>query len=195
MKARRSLLLALAVGLSGCGPGDQVPVPGREGAFKSTGELRATRRLFDGAPPVIPHQDFGADCRACHDSQGIAVEGVGFAPASPHDETPESGGTVRCRQCHVFAVTDGLFVRSDFEGLGQDLRAGGRLYDGAPPTIPHRIPMRENCAACHAGPGARPEIVTSHPDRIRCRQCHVPVATRELFTSVRGPASEVREDS
>jgi cytochrome c-type protein NapB len=39
--------------------------------------------------------------------------------------------------------------------------------------------MRENCAACHSGPGARAEIITTHPERVRCRQCHVPVTTRE----------------
>lgn len=195
MRVPGSLLIALVVGLVGCGPGDRIPVPGTEGAFKSTGELRSARRLYDGAPPVVPHQDFGAACGACHDSRGTAVTGVGFAPASPHDETPESGATVRCRQCHVFVVTDGLFVRSNFEGLRQDLRAGGRLYYGAPPTIPHRILMRENCVACHAGPGARFEIVTSHPERTRCRQCHVPVTTRDVFSSTRGVAPEGRGDS
>ncbi|MGW8265368.1 MAG: hypothetical protein ACWGSQ_03320 [Longimicrobiales bacterium] len=195
MRVPGSALIALVVGLAGCGSGDRVPVPGTEGVFKSTGEFRAARRLYDGAPPVVPHQDFGAACRACHDSRGTAVTGVGFAPASPHEETVESGATVRCRQCHVFVVTDDLFVRSGFEGLRQDLRAGGRLYDGAPPTIPHSILMRENCVACHAGPGARPEIVTSHPERTRCRQCHVPVTTREVFSSTRGVASEGRGDS
>lgn len=195
MRAPGRLLLTLALGVWGCGSGDQVPVPGKEGAFKSTGELRSARRLYDGAPPVIPHEDFGASCGACHDSRGTAVSGVGYAPASPHEATPEGPATVRCRQCHVFAQTDGLFVESDFQGLAQDLRVGSRLYDGAPPTIPHRILMRENCAACHAGPGARPEILTSHPERSRCRQCHVLVTTRDRFPSDRGSAPEGREDS
>jgi predicted CXXCH cytochrome family protein len=53
------------------------------------------------------------------------------------------------------------------------------MYDGAPPTIPHKVFMRENCGACHVGPGAREEILTTHPERTRCRQCHVPVTTRE----------------
>lgn len=181
---------ALLLGMAGCGSGDQAPVPGVEGAFKSTGEARASRRLYDGAPPVIPHEDFGASCTACHDAQGIAVKGVGFAPASPHEGTPVEAATTRCRQCHVAALTEGLFAESDFEGLQQDLRSGARLYDGAPPTIPHPLRMRENCAACHVGPGARPEIVTSHPERSRCRQCHVPVSTRGAFPGTRDPEPE-----
>jgi predicted CXXCH cytochrome family protein len=43
--------------------------------------------------------------------------------------------------------------------------------------------MRENCAACHVGPGAREEIITTHPERTRCRQCHVPVTTRDGILS------------
>ena len=66
----------------------------------------------------------------------------------------------------------------------QDLRHGLRLHDRAPPTIPHKTFMRENCVACHAGPAAREEIRTSHPERRRCRQCHVPVATQETFSPV-----------
>lgn len=174
------LILALATlfELSACGQGDWVPVPDSDGAVKSSGEVRAARRLYDGAPPVIPHNPFGADCSTCHDTYGASVEGVGFALASPHDDTDKADVTVRCRQCHVFVTTDGLFAKSEFVGLRQDLRPGGRLYVGAPPTIPHKILMRENCTACHAGPGARSEIITTHPERIRCRQCHVPVATR-----------------
>jgi nitrate reductase cytochrome c-type subunit len=174
---------AAALGLSACGDGDWVPVPDSDGALKSSSAVRAARRLYDGAPPVIPHANFGAACGACHDTEGISVEGVGLAPASPHDGTAESTATTRCRQCHVFVLDQGLFVRNTFEGLPQDLRRGGRLYDGAPPTLPHKILMRENCAACHAGPGARAEIVTSHPERTRCRQCHVPVTTRDGILS------------
>lgn len=175
-----ALLLA-----AGCGKG-WVEVPGRDDAVKSSASVRATRTLYDGAPPVIPHLPFGADCGACHDAQGIAVEGVGYAPASPHDDTERVGTTLRCRQCHVFASHDDLFVENSFVGLQQDMRPGGRLYPGAPPTIPHRTLMRENCVACHAGAGARAEIVTTHPERTRCRQCHVAVTTREGFESALG---------
>lgn len=176
-----TLVLSAAVGLclSACGDDRWVPVPDSGGAMKSSGAERASRRLYDGAPPVIPHASFGAACGTCHDTQGLAVKGVGFAPASPHDDTEDDATTTRCRQCHVFVLDEGLFVQSSFEGLEQDLNAGSRLYPGAPPTIPHRILMRENCEACHSGPGARAEVVTSHPERTRCRQCHVPVTTRD----------------
>jgi hypothetical protein len=73
-------------------------------------------------------------------------------------------------------------VASDFQGLPQDLRSGGRLHNFAPPTIPHKMLMRENCLACHSGPAAREEIRTSHPERERCRQCHVPVTTTARFS-------------
>ena len=169
--------------VAGCGDGDWVPVPDSDGALKSSGEVRAERRLYDGAPPTIPHDNFGVACSSCHDTEGISVQGLGFAPASPHDDTSEAGRTQRCRQCHVFVADQGLFVENSFAGLTQDLRQGGRLYPGAPPTIPHKILMRENCAACHVGPGARAEIVSSHPERERCRQCHVPVTTRDEFSS------------
>jgi nitrate reductase cytochrome c-type subunit len=181
--ARAALAAAFLVGLAGCGQGDWIPVQEAGSALKSSGKVRAARRLYDGAPPVIPHDPFGADCGICHDAFGMAVEGVGFAPASPHEATGEDGATQRCRQCHVFAITNSLFVENGFQGLEQDLRPGGRLYDGAPPTIPHPTLMRENCLACHAGPGARAEIVTAHPERTRCRQCHVPVNSRaDAFT-------------
>lgn len=184
---------AALLGLSACGDGRWVPVPNSEGAVKSSGSVRAARRLYDGAPPVIPHAAFGASCSTCHDKQGLAVEGVGYAPASPHDDTGNAAATTRCRQCHVFVLDEGLFVKSTFEGLPQDLRPGSRLYPGAPPTIPHQILMRENCAACHTGPGARAEIVTSHPERTRCRQCHVPVTTRDGILDYHTGAGEPSE--
>ena len=178
MKGVRWWVLVL-LALPSCGQGDWVPVPDSDGAMKSSGTVRAARRLYDGAPPVIPHVEFGAACSSCHDTEGLSVKGVGYAPASPHEATGEANTTTRCRQCHVAVLDDGLFVRNGFRGLQQDLEPGSRLYPGAPPTIPHKVLMRENCAACHTGPGARAEIVTSHPERTRCRQCHVPVTTRE----------------
>jgi nitrate reductase cytochrome c-type subunit len=86
----------------------------------------------------------------------------------------------------VFRTTDDLFVASEYEGLAQDLVAGDRATPGAPPRIPHRILMRENCVACHDGSAAREEIRTTHPERWRCRQCHVPVTESEVFESALG---------
>ena len=76
-----------------------------------------------------------------------------------------------------------------FEGY-EVLIAGDRATAGAPPRIPHRLLMRENCVACHDGPAAREEIRTDHPERDRCRQCHVPVETRSTFESAAEPSPD-----
>lgn len=172
----------LAVLLAGCSaPTGSEPVPGQPGRAKSAAEVRAKRRAYDGAPPVIAHDPMGASCVQCHNQRGLAVDGLGYAPPSPHEATRGMGPTARCTQCHVYARTDDVFVDSSFAGLAQDLRRGSRLYPGAPPVMPHRVFMRENCRACHTGPAAREAIRTSHPERARCRQCHVEARTGETF--------------
>ena len=159
---------------------DKVPVPGRPGAAKTSAVVRAERRLFDGAPPVIPHRSMGADCLSCHSGEGTQVDGLGFAPPNPHAES--AGGDMRrCRQCHVFAQTAGVFRASSFEGIRQDLRKGSRLHEFAPPVMPHPLLLRENCSACHTGPAAREEIRCPHPERVRCQQCHVAQETEATF--------------
>lgn len=173
--------IALLAGCSGDEPARQVAVPGRPGGTKSAATVRAERRAFDGAPPVIPHRPMGAACVSCHNQRGMDVAGLGFAPASPHEQTRGLSATSRCAQCHVFAGTDQAFVESGFRGFAQDLRHGERQHPLAPPVMPHPVFMRENCAACHTGPAAREEIRTPHPERERCTQCHVPVRTAELF--------------
>jgi cytochrome c-type protein NapB len=174
------VLTALAVASTtvACAPPDGVP--------QSDARVRAARRAFDGAPPVVPHDDFGMTCGECHNAQGMPVEDVGFAPASPHDGTTRAYSTIRCRQCHVFTLDDGLFVENGFVGFAQDLRQGERLNPLAPPVIPHLTLMRENCQACHTGPGARAVITSEHPERDRCRQCHVEALTRDEFVSASG---------
>lgn len=173
-------VLAVAV-LAGCSPDSGgVPVPGHEGATKSSAAERAERRLYDGAPPVVPHGELGISCIECHDREGVAVAGLGFAPPSPHGAPSRSGSglsdVANCRQCHVDgsgAAEIEPFVANTFAGLRQDLRTGERLNPLAPPVIPHAVFLRGDCLACHAGPAAREEIRTSHPERARCRQCHV----------------------
>jgi len=160
-----------------------VDVPGIEGATKTTAKLRAERRLYDGAAPVIAHENMGADCTGCHTVEGMAVEGLGFAPPSPHERTQGLSAMSRCEQCHVFRQTDGVFVESSFEGLTQNLRRGRKLNELAPPVMPHKSFMRENCVACHSGPAAREEIRTPHPERTRCRQCHVEQKAVDEFES------------
>lgn len=173
---RHSLpIVALTALFAACGadPGSgTVAVLDQPGAVKTAAVERAKRRLFDGAPPVIAHRDFGADCLSCH-RHGMSVPGVGYAPTVPHDNVDTPGGMSRCNQCHVWQTTTTEFVANDFLGLQQDLRRGQRLNDFAPPVIPHQLLLRENCTACHTGPAAREEIRCPHPERQRCTQCHV----------------------
>ena len=94
-RTRRSVLaltpiLALAVLVSGCAPGDLGPVA------QSDARVRAERRAFDGAPPTVPHEDMGMVCVECHNEFGMPVEGLGFAPAEPHDGTDQMYSTGRC---------------------------------------------------------------------------------------------------
>ena len=152
------------------------------GVVKTAASVRAARRAFDGAPPVIPHQPNGAACVSCHNDRGMEVPGLGFAPPSPHRHTAAPSSMSRCEQCHVYALTDQVFRGNEFVGLAQDLRRGPRLNPLAPPVIPHQILLRENCAACHDGPAAREEIRCPHPERVRCLQCHVPVVSTGRFS-------------
>jgi nitrate reductase (cytochrome), electron transfer subunit len=176
----------LALGLAACGP-SQVAVPGKPAGFtKSSPTVRSARRLYDGAPPTIPHAPVGASCTECHNERGLEVPGLGYAPPSPHERTRGLSAVSRCQQCHVFATTEKTFRPNAFVGLPQDLGAGRRLYAGAPPVLPHPVFMRENCAACHTGPAAREEIRTSHPERQRCQQCHVGQSSTQVFRGGRG---------
>lgn len=166
---RAGLLLVLGClpGLAACGNSP------REAVARTTGE-RATTRAYDGAPPPIPHDPAIGACTTCHDDDGAAIVGVGVAPASPHGSAAATGAMARCRQCHAPRQTGAVFVASRFTGLPQGPWKGSRAYPGAPPRIPHTLQLRDQCLACHAGPAARVEIRTTHPERPRCRQCHVP---------------------
>lgn len=182
-RLRAVAVASVLLSIFGCArEADRVEVPGRDGALKTTAVERAARRAFDGAPPVIPHESFSVVCTQCHNREGLDVAGVGFAPPSPHEATAGLSLISRCRQCHVFSVTDDEFRTNSFASLRQDLRRGGRASAGAPPVMPHSAFMRENCVACHTGPAAREEIRTSHPERIRCRQCHVERQADEEFS-------------
>jgi nitrate reductase cytochrome c-type subunit len=48
-----------------------------------------------------------------------------------------------------------------------------RMYDGAPPQIPHSISGLEGaCLGCHLE-GLQGATIVPHPDRPSCQQCHV----------------------
>jgi len=190
--SRLTVALVLASGgwLSSCG-GTAVDSLGLDPATENAGVVasskssaadRADRRAFDGAPPVRPHESFGMACVQCHNREGREVEGVGFAPPSPHESTAGLSALSNCAQCHVARATDTTWRDNEFVGVPQDLRSGRRATRGAPPVMPHRVFMRENCQACHTGEAAREEIRTSHPERGRCVQCHVEQNTNEVFS-------------
>ncbi len=130
-----------------------------------------TRRAYPGAPPVIPHPTDndqtigGRDCLRCHGDGGYVPKFGAFSPVVPHPEL------VSCRQCHVSLRTEGRFRATNWSTVAAP-PIGGAALPGGPPPIPHRLQMRENCLACHTGPGAVVELHMDHPERVNCRQCH-----------------------
>lgn len=166
-----SAVLLVIAGSAGCDSAAPQPAA----VTLTASAVRAERRLYDGAPPVIPHAPLNIKCIQCHNDTGKEAPPLGFAPANPHAKTEGLSSTSNCQQCHVFRRQEAVFAESDFAGLKQHFTKADRLYPGAPPVIPHRVFMRENCNSCHSGPISRPEIRCSHPQRANCRQCHVPV--------------------
>jgi len=136
---------------------------------------RASRRAFDGAPPVVPHpidQMTTAACMACHGPEGRSIGQGVVAPAMSH------AFMANCTQCHVEMESVDLapFVLAENSFEGRDAPFGGsRAWTGAPPVIPHTLFMRENCMSCHGPTGPDP-IRTTHPWQVNCTQCHAPSA-------------------
>lgn len=161
---------------------EQVELPVMSAAER--GEViahRAERRAYDGAPPVIPHAIQSIEvqsCVACHSADAnVLIAGK---------ETPKMSHPMlaNCTQCHVPSEGEnflkgneiaGLNVESLFVGASSPGK-GDKAYDGAPPVVPHRLNMRQNCMACH-GNGMANAVSTSHPQRKNCLQCHAPNAT------------------
>lgn len=143
---------------------------------KTSSQQRASRREFNGAPPIIPHaveNTSDAACYACH-SSGIRM-GQLKASVMSHQFL------ANCTQCHApppptpFANFD-VEVDTSFVGLPAP-NQGQRAYPGAPPTIPHSQWMRSNCLACHGGANGWAGMESTHPWRTNCTQCHAPSAT------------------
>ncbi|QDT67482.1 Nitrate reductase cytochrome c-type subunit (NapB) [Planctomycetes bacterium MalM25] len=142
---------------------------------EASGKLRASRRAFNGAPPVVPHpieNTNDAACYACH-ANGMKMAGL-KASVMSHPFL------ANCTQCHApmapkpFQEADAT-VETHFVGLPAPKR-GERAYPGAPPTIPHSQWMRQQCNACHGGPNGWAGLESTHPWRTNCTQCHAPSA-------------------
>jgi nitrate reductase cytochrome c-type subunit len=136
----------------------------------------APARAFLGAPPVMPH-NFAGDrdghyCLECHALKTRVEKRQSAIAPVPHAEYSQ------CQQCHVNGTDKSGAVFRESEFVGLDLPGKGtRAHPLAPPTIPHKTFMRDNCAACH-GPAGKQKIVTTHPYRSQCQQCHVSDATK-----------------
>ena len=137
-------------------------------------------RQYPGSPPYITHDlnDAGGielNCLSCHAKGGFVQTMNKFTPVTPHPQH------TACRQCHVKPVTQDLF--QDIEWISvMPPKLGQSALAGSPPPVAHAIQMRENCIACHVGPGTVVSIRVEHPMRGSCRQCHVPEEVKELFT-------------
>lgn len=154
--------------------------PAPETARATAIATRATRRAFDGAPPVIPHpiqESTSAQCLACHAEGLVVKDRVTSKISHPH--------FANCAQCHApalapDAITE-LALLTPIAGntfVGSKPSGGQRAYAGAPPTIPHPTAMRSDCMSCHGAAGVY-GLRTSHPDRQSCVQCHAPTAELE----------------
>lgn len=144
-------------------------------------------RQYPGSPPAIPHEvdlTFSGnetECLSCHAKGGYSQEFGKFIPVTPHPEN------TLCYQCHAQVVTEDKFVETDWKSINPP-RLGRSFLSSSPPPIPHSLQLRENCIACHTGPGAVVEIRVDHSARGNCRQCHVPaVQTAPLQEFVRKP--------
>ena len=134
---------------------------------------RSANRAYGGAPPTVPHpiqQRGELACAACH-TDGVRVEGRS-GPAMSH------GYLENCTQCHAasspklpFGAEPPSTVSTENHFVGRpEATEGPRAYAGAPPRIPHRTEMREDCASCH-GQNGRPGPM-SHEYMPNCTQCH-----------------------
>lgn len=145
-------------------------------------DRRALLRAYDGAPPRIPHpvpERGEPECLACHED-GMRVAGR-TAPAMPH------ATLLSCVQCHVMdapraprgasGLESGPPLTGTFVGAAAPAR-GPRAWAGAPPGMPHRVRMREDCASCHGTLSTG--IGSPHLERLVCTQCHAPSAELDL---------------
>ena len=138
-------------------------------------------RQYPGSPPRIPHvvdltfSGNETDCLSCHGKGGYSAEFNAFAPVTPHPEN------ILCTQCHAQIQTQEPFVETDWVSIAPP-KLGLSFLGSSPPPIPHTLQLRENCIACHTGPGAVVEIRIDHASRGDCRQCHAAVPQSQPLT-------------
>lgn len=149
---------------------------------------RAERRAYDGAPPVIPHAINTREVQSCVSCHGADSKVVIAGKNTPKMSHPM---LANCTQCHTPSEGSNFLKGNDLAGLNIESAfvgakspgSGGKAYDGAPPVMPHRLNMRQNCMACH-GNGMVNAVSTSHPQRKNCLQCHAANASfdnREIY--------------
>jgi hypothetical protein len=139
---------------------DSSPAP--KPVVAAASKVRAARRAYDGAPPVIPHPPLSGTCTTCHGSAAVEVPGVGLAPPNPHLKTPGLSEKSRCRQCHVFTAT------------------------GSTRWPPRRCLIRCSCTktACRATPAPRPARRFSAPIPSASVACSVTCRTGRRSQSI-----------
>lgn len=184
MKTRAPIVILVAAALGAAGLANDPPAAGMTRAFPSVtrtntvGQNPLTDRAFFGAPPVIIHRGIltserQTDCLQCHAKENrVEFRHQAIAPV-PHAEFSQ------CTQCHVRADPEIKPFRAGSAFAGLDLPGkGSRAHPVAPPTVPHKTFMRENCLSCH-GPTGNWRIKTPHPYRTVCLQCHAPEARQD----------------
>jgi cytochrome c-type protein NapB len=138
-------------------------------------------RQYPGAPPRIPHavdltfSGNESDCLSCHGKGGYSPDFNAFAPVTPHPEN------IMCSQCHAQVKGQEPLVATDWVSIAPP-KLGLSFLGSSPPPIPHSLQLRENCIACHTGPGAVVEIRVDHASRGDCRQCHALVPQSQPLT-------------
>lgn len=126
---------------------------------------RRSNRLYEGAPPVIPHrlEDHFSDTQSCLNCHN---------PGKMHGPNVLHADQVNCTQCHVVRKTDKVFRETNYKKYFSDM-THERSNPIGPPYIPHRVQDRQNCAICHIDDGAEPSLVPRHGNLMNCVQCHV----------------------
>ena len=141
-------------------------------AADDSASVRTPLRAYYTAPPVIPHPVTSSnnnECKVCH-AKSMTIAGRTTIP-TPHLEMSN------CQQCHV--GTQQFNQNYEYAALinswtgTKEPRKGTRAYEGAPPTIPHRMFLRDNCTGCHQPNHPNPAVRFDHPLRTNCQQCHV----------------------